>query len=329
MRIECKPGIGRQQYLLYKEQAVIGRAEVSGGQLQQLEILPEWRSRGYGSYLLKEVLRAGGGFDTAAETRFTAPLPDPANRAAWALARRFGFVRRGEVLCRHRLPDLTAVQLAQHLLTDLLQPGGLYIDATCGNGHDTLFLCRLAGAQGHVIGLDIQPMAVQATNTLLAQNGMDAHRAGDPGRPPGPAAVRAGGLGGLRDVQLWLAAGRGPRGAQPGRGVGGGGAGGAGGAETRRGAERRCCTAARSSAAAKSRRCWTTWRASAAGAVHGAGLPVCQLGRDRAPALPGHQAPRHPISRTACSGRRKRKRMASLRIKRRLPEQQAAAHKMV
>ena len=172
MRIECKPGIGRQQYLLYKEQAVIGRAEVSGGQLQQLEILPEWRSRGYGSYLLKEVLRAGGGFDTAAETRFTAPLPDPANRAAWALARRFGFVRRGEVLCRHRLPDLTAVQLAQHLLTDLLQPGGLYIDATCGNGHDTLFLCRLAGAQGHVIGLDIQPMAVQATNTLLAQNGM-------------------------------------------------------------------------------------------------------------------------------------------------------------
>ena len=27
MRIECKPGIGRQQYLLYKEQAVIGRAE--------------------------------------------------------------------------------------------------------------------------------------------------------------------------------------------------------------------------------------------------------------------------------------------------------------
>ena len=65
------------------------------------------------------------------------------------------------------------MRLVQNLLASLLQPGGLYIDATCGNGHDTLFLCGLAGPQGHVLGLDIQPMAVQATNTLLAQNGME------------------------------------------------------------------------------------------------------------------------------------------------------------
>ena len=173
MRIACEKEIGRQRYRLYKEQEAIGQAEISGGQLTGLEVAADWRGRGYGSYLLKEVLRANGGFDTAAETCFTTALPDPDNRPAWALAKRFGFVRQGDRLCRHHLPDLTAVRLVQNLLASLLQPGGLYIDATCGNGHDTLFLCGLAGPQGHVLGLDIQPMAVQATNTLLAQNGME------------------------------------------------------------------------------------------------------------------------------------------------------------
>ena len=173
MHIQCDPGMTGLRYTLYKEHSAIGQAFLAGGTLSTLEIVPQWRGRGYGSYLLKEILRANGGFDAAAETRFSAPLPAPDNAAAWALARRFGFSRSGEELCRHRAPDLTAVQLTHQLLRDLLPPGGLYLDATCGNGHDTLFLCRTAGPDGHVIGLDIQPMAVQATNTLLAQNGME------------------------------------------------------------------------------------------------------------------------------------------------------------
>ena len=57
------------------------------------------------------------------------------------------------------------------LLAARLRPGGLYVDATCGNGHDTLFLCGLAGENGRVLGLDIQPAAVEATNRRLAAAG--------------------------------------------------------------------------------------------------------------------------------------------------------------
>lgn len=44
------------------------------------------------------------------------------------------------------------------------------IDATCGNGFDTLFLCKLAGTKGHVKAFDIQPQAVERTTLLLNSN---------------------------------------------------------------------------------------------------------------------------------------------------------------
>ena len=49
---------------------------------------------------------------------------------------------------RRRVPDLSAVQLCHAFLTARLAPGGLYVDATCGNGHDTQFLCTLLARQG-------------------------------------------------------------------------------------------------------------------------------------------------------------------------------------
>ena len=48
------------------------------------------------------------------------------------------------------------------------------MDATCGNGHDTQFLCTLAGPAGHVLGLDIQQQAVDNTNARLAAAGYGA-----------------------------------------------------------------------------------------------------------------------------------------------------------
>jgi hypothetical protein len=47
-----------------------------------------------------------------------------------------------------------------------LKPSDLAVDATCGNGHDTLFLSELC----HVIGLDIQVAAIQNTEALLMRN---------------------------------------------------------------------------------------------------------------------------------------------------------------
>ena len=138
----------------------------------RLEVVPRWRGRGYGSYLLKELLRQNGGLDPKQATRFTAPLPRDA--AGRALAQKYGFAPDGSQLVRRRVPDLSAVQLCHAFLTARLAPGGLYVDATCGNGHDTLFLCSVAGENGRVIGLDIQPQAAANTNALLAANGMAA-----------------------------------------------------------------------------------------------------------------------------------------------------------
>lgn len=50
------------------------------------------------------------------------------------------------------------------------QSGLKLVDATCGNGFDALFLCRIAGASGHVFAFDIQEQAVERSRTLLEAN---------------------------------------------------------------------------------------------------------------------------------------------------------------
>ena len=45
-----------------------------------------------------------------------------------------------------------------------------FVDATCGNGFDTLFLCNIAGSSGHVKAFDIQDQAIERTKTLLEDN---------------------------------------------------------------------------------------------------------------------------------------------------------------
>lgn len=54
----------------------------------------------------------------------------------------------------------------------MVQPGDTVVDATLGNGHDTLMLCELVGETGRVIGFDIQPDAVERTRERLADAGM-------------------------------------------------------------------------------------------------------------------------------------------------------------
>ena len=66
-------------FALYKEADVIGLCDVTptpkGADITALSVLPQWRRKGYGSYLLKEILRRFGGYDREAATVFTAPLP--------------------------------------------------------------------------------------------------------------------------------------------------------------------------------------------------------------------------------------------------------------
>lgn len=164
-------------FALYKEADIIGRCDVTptpkGADITALSVLPQWRRKGYGSYLLKEILRRFGGYDREAATVFTAPLPaDEGEGLFW---QKFGFAPEDGRLVRRRTPDLTAVRFVQDYLAAHLPHPKLCIDATCGNGGDTAFLCGLSAASGgRVLGFDIQPEAIASTRAHLAQKGFTA-----------------------------------------------------------------------------------------------------------------------------------------------------------
>lgn len=62
--------------------------------------------------------------------------------------------------------------IAADVLRQVVREGDTVIDATLGNGHDTLMLAELVGASGHVIGFDIQADAVARTAARLEENGL-------------------------------------------------------------------------------------------------------------------------------------------------------------
>jgi SAM-dependent methyltransferase len=64
-----------------------------------------------------------------------------------------------------------AVLLSHYFLKERVKPGDRVADATCGNGHDTLFLARLVGEGGKVWAFDIQDKALANTRMLLAEAG--------------------------------------------------------------------------------------------------------------------------------------------------------------
>ena len=69
---------------------------------------------------------------------------------------------------------VTDVLDAQMCIRDSLPHPKLCIDATCGNGGDTAFLCRLSGPEGRVLGFDIQPEAIASTRARLKKQGLTA-----------------------------------------------------------------------------------------------------------------------------------------------------------
>ncbi|MFG6493768.1 class I SAM-dependent methyltransferase [Fictibacillus sp. UD] len=62
---------------------------------------------------------------------------------------------------------------ARTLLRSFCKPGDLVIDATCGNGNDTLFLSKLVGENGHVFAFDIQQQAIQNSKQRLIDHNAD------------------------------------------------------------------------------------------------------------------------------------------------------------
>lgn len=177
-------------FLLEKDGAVIGALTLRESELFSCEITPEWRGRGYGTFLLRRALRVAG------PGPFSARIP-PGNAAMETLLRRCGFrpeeqappaAGQEPVCTRDQGADAgplsfsgkwvrgapdgeNALAVVHAFLRAHVQPGAFALDATAGNGHDTLFLCRLVGSAGRVIAFDVQPQAVENTNARLRENG--------------------------------------------------------------------------------------------------------------------------------------------------------------
>ncbi len=65
----------------------------------------------------------------------------------------------------------SAVKISHLFMLDSICVGDIVIDATAGNGHDTLFLAECVDSEGYVIALDTQEEAIQSTKTLLQKHG--------------------------------------------------------------------------------------------------------------------------------------------------------------
>ena len=64
--------------------------------------------------------------------------------------------------------------LAADYMTRAVRAGDTVVDATMGNGKDTLFLCGLVGESGHVYAFDVQAEAVERTRERVAEAGYAA-----------------------------------------------------------------------------------------------------------------------------------------------------------
>jgi 16S rRNA C1402 N4-methylase RsmH len=60
-------------------------------------------------------------------------------------------------------------QVHQHL-QKIIQHGDTLIDATAGNGHDTLFLAQCVGKAGRIFAFDVQQQALKSAQTHLQQH---------------------------------------------------------------------------------------------------------------------------------------------------------------
>ena len=70
----------------------------------------------------------------------------------------------------------SAVEWAHRVIEERVQAGSWVVDATVGNGHDTLFLAKLVGSSGLVFGFDIQEHALEMARQRLDGAGVEEAR---------------------------------------------------------------------------------------------------------------------------------------------------------
>lgn len=69
-------------------------------------------------------------------------------------------------------PLKNTVNLSKFFVKEYIKPGDVVVDATAGNGKDTLFLAQKVGEKGLVYAFDVQNLAIQRTKSLLKKHGL-------------------------------------------------------------------------------------------------------------------------------------------------------------
>lgn len=75
--------------------------------------------------------------------------------------------------CGSKKMNKNALEITHDYMKRLVCPGDTVIDATAGNGNDTLFLAGLVGKSGRVYAFDIQERAIENTKSKLEQAGVE------------------------------------------------------------------------------------------------------------------------------------------------------------
>ena len=91
-------------------------------------------------------------------------------RTEWAIQR----VRRllAPIISDQQGRMHSILDFAHELAAGALERGDVAVDATVGNGHDTVALARAVGAEGRVFGFDVQAEAIESTRARLGEQGL-------------------------------------------------------------------------------------------------------------------------------------------------------------
>ena len=68
-----------------------------------------------------------------------------------------------------------SLSISHYYIEKTVKEGDVVLDATCGNGNDTLFLAKLVGVRGHVYSFDVQEDALNNAKKLVEQNNVRGH----------------------------------------------------------------------------------------------------------------------------------------------------------
>jgi len=66
---------------------------------------------------------------------------------------------------------MSILEMTKLFVGKAVSEGAIVVDATVGNGHDTVFLASLVGEAGHVYGFDIQESALQSARMRIEKSG--------------------------------------------------------------------------------------------------------------------------------------------------------------